>query len=86
MMGSITRKSILRYEFDVSLGEITAAERIVRKIRRQRCQTIQQGKMAAAIEYAIESVKRKMYRIFPNEPRLDKKEKRYSPISCMVGI
>jgi hypothetical protein len=71
MMGSITRISILRFEFNVSLEEIRAAEKIVRKIQRQRWQTILQGKMAAAVAYAMESVKRKMHRIFSNEPRLE---------------
>jgi hypothetical protein len=75
IMGSITRQSILRYEFDVSLGEIRAAERIIRKIQRQRWHTVQQGKTTTAILYAVESVKRKMFRIFSNEPRLEKKQR-----------
>jgi hypothetical protein len=70
-MCSILRKCILRHEFDVSLEEIRAAEKIARNIQRQRWQTIRQGKMAAAIEYAMESAKRKMHRIFSNKTRLE---------------
>jgi hypothetical protein len=79
IMGSITRKSILRYEFDVSLKEIRAAEKIIRKIQRQRCRTIQQGKMATAIEYAMELAKRKIHRIFSNESSLEIQQKVQSP-------
>ena len=63
-MGSFTRKILLRHEFDVSLEDIRAAEKIARKIQIQRCQTMQQGKTGAAIEYAMESFKRKMHRTF----------------------
>jgi hypothetical protein len=70
-MDNFTRKSILREECGVSREEIRAAESIVRKIQRQRHQTIQRGKTATAIEYAMESAKRKMHRIFSNEPRLE---------------
>jgi hypothetical protein len=75
IMGSITRKSILRYEFDVSLEDIRAAEKIIRKIQRQRCRTIQQGKLVAAIEYAMELAKRKIHSIFSNESRLESQQK-----------
>jgi hypothetical protein len=61
IMGRITRKSILRYEFDVSLEAIRAAEKIIRKIQRQRCRPIQQGKLVKAIEYAMELAKRKIH-------------------------
>jgi hypothetical protein len=67
-MCSLTRKSILRYEFGVSLEDIRAAEKIARKIQRQRFQTANQGETVAAIECAIESAKRKMHRIFSNKP------------------
>jgi phosphosulfolactate phosphohydrolase-like enzyme len=70
-MGSITRKRLLRHEFDVSLEDIRAAERIARKIQIQRFQTAQQGKTGAAIEYAMESARRKMHRIFSNRSRLE---------------
>jgi hypothetical protein len=79
IMGSITRKSILRYEFDVSLEDIRAAEKIIRKIQRQRCRTIQQGKLVAAIEYAMELAKRKIHSIFSNESRLEIQQKVSSP-------
>jgi hypothetical protein len=75
IMGSITRKSILRYEFQVSLEDIRAAEKIIQKIQRQRCRTIQQGKLVASIEYAMELAKRKIYRIFSNESRLEIQQK-----------
>jgi hypothetical protein len=68
---SLIRNRILRYGFDVSLEEISAAEKIVRNIQRQRCQTRQQGKTVAAIEYAMESAKRKMHRIFSNRSHLE---------------
>jgi hypothetical protein len=64
IMGSITRKSILRYEFDVSLEDIRAAEKMIQKIQRQRCRTVQQGKLVASIEYAMELAKRRIHRIF----------------------
>jgi hypothetical protein len=62
-MSNFTRKSLLREACGVSREEIKAAENGVQKIQRQRCQTIQQGKTATAIEYAMESAKRKMYRL-----------------------
>jgi hypothetical protein len=70
-MGSYTRKRLLRHEFGVSLEDIRAAERIARTIQIQRCQTAQQGKAGAAIEYAMESARRKMHRIFSNKSRLE---------------
>jgi hypothetical protein len=66
-MASFTRNSILRHEFDVSLEEIRAAEKIARNIQRQRCQTMQRGKTVTAIEYAMESAKRKMHRFRRNK-------------------
>ena len=75
IMGSITRKSILRYEFQVSLEDIRAAEKIIQKIQRQRFRTIQQGKLVASIEYAMELAKRKIHRIFSNESRLEIQQK-----------
>lgn len=69
-MGSFARTRLLRHEYDVSLEDIRAAEKIVRKIQRQRVQTAQQGKTAAVIECIIESAKRKMHRIFSNNSRL----------------
>jgi hypothetical protein len=69
-MGSYTRKRLLR-QFDVSLEDIRAAERIARTIQIQRSQTAQQGKTGAAIEYAMESARRKMHRIFSNKSRLE---------------
>jgi hypothetical protein len=70
-MGNFTRKSVLREAFGVSSEEIRVAEKIVRKIQKQRCQTRKRGKAVTAIEYAVESAKRKMHRIFSNEPRLE---------------
>jgi hypothetical protein len=70
-MGSYTRKRLLRREFDVSLEDIRAAERIARTIQIQRSQTAQQGKTGAVIEYAMESARRKMHRIFSNKSRLE---------------
>jgi hypothetical protein len=75
IMGSIARKSILRYEFQVSLEDIRAAEKIIQKIQRQRYRTIQQGKLVASIEYAMELAKRKIHRIFSNESRLEIQQK-----------
>jgi hypothetical protein len=66
-MRSFTRNRLLRVEFQVSLKDIRAAEKIARKIRIQRCQAMQQGKAGAAIECAMESFKRKMHRIFSNK-------------------
>jgi hypothetical protein len=66
-MASFTRNSILRHEFDVSLEEIRAAEKIARNIQRQRCQTMHRGKTVTAIEYAMESAKRKMHRFRRNK-------------------
>lgn len=74
IMGSITRKSILRYEFGVSLEDIKAAEKIIRKIQRQRCRTIQRGKLIASIEYGMELAKRKIH-LFSNESRLEIRQK-----------
>jgi hypothetical protein len=79
IMGSITRKSILRYEFDVSLEDIRAAEKIIRKIQRQRCRTLQQVKLVGAIEYAMELAKRKIQSIFANESRPEIQQKVSSP-------
>jgi hypothetical protein len=79
IMGSITRKSILRYEFDVSLEDMRAAEKIIRKIQRQRCRTLQQGKLVAAIEYAMELAKRKIQSIFTNQSRPEIQQKVSSP-------
>jgi hypothetical protein len=63
-MGNFTRKCILREDCGFSWEEIRAAEKRVRKIQRQRRQTIQRGETTTAIEYAMESAKRKMQRTF----------------------
>jgi hypothetical protein len=70
-LGNFTCKCILRQDCDFSWEEIRAAEKRVRKIQRQRRQTIQRGETTTAIEYAMESAKRKMHRIFSNKPRLE---------------
>jgi hypothetical protein len=63
-MSNFTRKSMLREDCGFSWEEIRTAEKRVRKIQRQRRQTIQRGETATAIEYAMESAKRKMQRTF----------------------
>jgi hypothetical protein len=63
LMISIDRRRMLRYGFGVSSAEIRAAEEQVRKTRKQRLQTMRQGKVGRAIENTMQSAKRIVKRI-----------------------
>jgi hypothetical protein len=57
-MSSVDRRRMLRYGFDVSWAEIREAEEEVQKIRKERVQTIYQGKAGRATEKVTQPAKR----------------------------
>lgn len=61
-LSSITRKNILRNVFEVSEGEIEAAEREARKVQKLREKTASQGKVSSVVENVFLSMKRKIKR------------------------
>jgi RNA exonuclease 4 len=71
LMNSIHRRSMLRVIFDVPAEDIRAAEKEVRKIQKQRLQTLNQGTAGRVVENAMQSAKRRFRRTFSSDHLLD---------------
>jgi hypothetical protein len=69
-MSSITRKNMLHNVFGISEEEIRSAEKEIQRIRKQREQSIKQGKVSARVESGVNRVKRKLSKLVNPEMML----------------